>query len=55
MDEAGPVRFPDQRAAHGVGQQRGEIVDAVPAFAVRIGQEKADCITIDKIRLKMYG
>jgi hypothetical protein len=55
VDAPGQVRFPGQRSPHGVGQERGEVVDAVPAFAVRIRQEKAVWMTTDEIRLKMYG
>lgn len=55
VDAPGPVRFPGQRAAHGVGQQRGEVVDARPAFNVRIGQERTVRLGDDQAKVVRLG
>ena len=40
-DELGPVGVPVQRSPHGVGQERGEVVDRGPAVDRQVGQERA--------------
>jgi hypothetical protein len=54
VDAPGPVRFPGQRAAHGVGQQRGEVIDAGPALDVRIGQERAVRLRDDQAEVMRF-
>ncbi|MHB1424805.1 MAG: hypothetical protein ACYC3I_16665 [Gemmataceae bacterium] len=55
MDAPGAVGTLGQRAAHGVGQQRGEVVDAGPALDVRIGQEEAVRLSDDKAQVVRLG
>ena len=40
-DEPWATGVPVQRSPHGVGQERGEVVDRGPAVDVQVGQERA--------------